>query len=576
MTITQCPPLVGPKGYLRAVPVAVLTLTLPLVGEGCVSDGADHVSENQSSITSTSLALGPECPAHTPAFWRANPAAWPVESLTIGSIRYTAPQLLAILETNGSLRVRLTQELIAALLDAASGTDSTRIAGTIADANTLLASTANPPHDFFGTGFQDLLRTIEDLARLAEFTSGQLTHTCAAPPGSCEAWGDVSLLVVGRDVVAYVGDYQFDGVNNTVSGSGISVLNIEGARVTPTVIPTPDTVDSCATNAFTGRTVCSSPTNVYLVSGTTLEATLTGGASHPPSSGEYNQGVMIDPIADQAVVGLATTPFLTANGAGFQFLDLGASPSFEPPIPPVALDAGASPGGLLDPFRHLVIDPTNSFGSVPPWQLIDVTTPRAPVTYLGGLQRGEMVGEDCSTGFVVSSFLPPAAQQSMQTLLYELPQVTFTPGSPSGTWSAPVGAGFLSETGNAGWGEFAVAQGTHMGIAAPKLASENSLYPIVALALPATAGTGTPALVDWVDCPFPFESVGPGPQGLTAYESPNTGHAMAVVVDIALTQVAVVDLTQMLDPTVVPRTAAGHGCAAGSLPASVVRIVSMP
>ena len=154
--------------------------------------------------------------------------------------------------------------------------------------------------------------------------------------------------------------------------------------------------------------------------------------------------------------------------------------------------------------------------------------------------------------------------------------MTFTPGSPYGTWSAPEGEEPLSETGDAGWGEFAVAQGTHTGIAAPKVSSDNGLYPIVALALPPSSGTGTPALADWVDCAFPFESVGPGPQGLTAYKSPNSGHAMAIVVDITQTELAVVDLTRMLDPVVVPRTAAGHGCAAGSLPPGVMRIVRMP
>ena len=39
---------------------------------------------------------------------------------------------------------------------------------------------------------------------------------------------------------------------------------------------------------------------------------------------------------------------------------------------------------------------------------------------------------------------------------------------------------------------------------------------------------------------------------------------------------AVVDLTKVLNPAIVPRTVAGHGCASGTLPASVVSFVSVP
>jgi len=42
------------------------------------------------------------------------------------------------------------------------------------------------------------------------------------------------------------------------------------------------------------------------------------------------------------------------------------------------------------------------------------------------------------------------------------------------------------------------------------------------------------------------------------------------------TKLAVVDLTQMLNPTIVPRTLGGHGCAAGTLPATVVSFITVP
>ncbi|HTT76597.1 MAG TPA: hypothetical protein VMF50_11550 [Candidatus Binataceae bacterium] len=42
------------------------------------------------------------------------------------------------------------------------------------------------------------------------------------------------------------------------------------------------------------------------------------------------------------------------------------------------------------------------------------------------------------------------------------------------------------------------------------------------------------------------------------------------------TYVAVVDLTQMLNTAVVPRTAGTHTCSAGILPLSVVSYVAVP
>jgi hypothetical protein len=64
---------------------------------------------------------------------------------------------------------------------------------------------------------------------------------------------------------------------------------------------------------------------------------------------------------------------------------------------------------------------------------------------------------------------------------------------------------------------------------------------------------------------------------VTAYQSPNgLKDAIAVLANRGATQVAVVDLTGMLDKTVVPRTAGGHACSAGVLPAAVVTVKAVP
>jgi hypothetical protein len=119
-----------------------------------------------------------------------------------------------------------------------------------------------------------------------------------------------------------------------------------------------------------------------------------------------------------------------------------------------------------------------------------------------------------------------------------------------------------------------VAQGTHTGI----VTGEFGGNAITSILLPAISGGGlTPAINDWLTC-----NIGSGfnngfdPHTVTAYRSPATGHAIAVLANAGATQLAVVDLTNMLDSTIVPRTLPGHACAAGPLPASVVRFISLP
>jgi hypothetical protein len=118
-----------------------------------------------------------------------------------------------------------------------------------------------------------------------------------------------------------------------------------------------------------------------------------------------------------------------------------------------------------------------------------------------------------------------------------------------------------------------VAQGTHTGA----LTGEFGGTHVTAFALPSTSGSGTPAFSDWVTCGIPptFTN-GEDPHTVTSYQSPNSGHAVALLGGQGATVLAAVDLTMMLDPTIVPRTVGGHGCVSGTLPPSVVRFVIVP
>ena len=116
----------------------------------------------------------------------------------------------------------------------------------------------------------------------------------------------------------------------------------------------------------------------------------------------------------------------------------------------------------------------------------------------------------------------------------------------------------------------AVAQGTHTGI----VSGEFGGNAITAIALPTTSGSGMPAIGDWVTCAIDGFSNGFDPHTLTAYQSPNGGDAMAVLTNGGATSLAVVNLTKMLNTTIVPRT--GNVCTDGTLPATVVSFIAVP
>jgi hypothetical protein len=117
-----------------------------------------------------------------------------------------------------------------------------------------------------------------------------------------------------------------------------------------------------------------------------------------------------------------------------------------------------------------------------------------------------------------------------------------------------------------------VAQGTHTGVVTGEFGGSS----LTAIKLPTTSGSGTPAISDWVTCSISGFSMGNDPHTVTAYQSPNGGDAIGLLANGGATELARVDLTKMLDPTTVPRTAGGHGCASGTLPAAAVSPISVP
>lgn len=399
------------------------------------------------------------------------------------------------------------------------------------------------------------------------------------PEGACQPSSSLSVLVTGTDVVSYIPKGAWGSAT-----PGVSVINIEGTSIVPTVILTPGAVNSCASNPVTGETVCvENGTAVHVISGTALVTPAAGIPSDGVGTVFFsggsctNCGVMMDSLNNKAAISMATA----AGVGGFQYLDLSGSPvfAFEPPFASMAPNLGGfaniSENPLIDPTRNLIYsaDENNNF------EIIDVTNTLAPLFFenpivvpSGGLL--DSTAADCATGIILAlaEFLGPS-----EVYIADISNPTFAPfvvGAP-GTWSAPsqvqtLSGSFLS----AGASGIAVAQGTSTGVVSGEFGGD-------AITLPATSGLGAvPAIQDWVTCRIPGNwSHGLDPHTLTAYQSPNSGNAIALFANLPPpNSVAVVDLTAML---ALSRNGADDVCDApdapgGFLPASVVSFVAVP
>jgi hypothetical protein len=294
-------------------------------------------------------------------------------------------------------------------------------------------------------------------------------------------------------------------------------------------------------------------------------------------------GVTVDPIHNLALIPVSAGQPGSLIGA-FQFLDLSAVP---PSLGPVRVSpaplrpplqgfprANISGGVLIDPFRNLLSSPAETGN----YEVVNVSTfpgafyennPFAPLTFLG------TAGEDCATGIAVTSVTTVGGNGGF--FVSDLSRATFIAGSP-GTWTAPSQVQDLGPVGGVG---IAVAQGTHTGVLLGSTLLPRP--PLTAIALPATS-TGIPAITDWVSCSIPGftqSAAGNLPQPVTAYQSPNSGDAIALLQDFTVnggvTTLAVVDLTKMLDINFVPRNPfTNHVCLSGTLPSTVVRLISLP
>jgi hypothetical protein len=72
----------------------------------------------------------------TPGYWKNHPAAWPVQTITVGGVTYTKDQAIAVLWSNGSDRtLTMFSSLVPAMLNVLIGNDGSCVSSTIEGAN---------------------------------------------------------------------------------------------------------------------------------------------------------------------------------------------------------------------------------------------------------------------------------------------------------------------------------------------------------------------------------------------------------------------------------------------------------
>ena len=136
--------------------------------------------EGQNCGTQTST-----CP-RTQGYWQANPDAWPVSSLSLGTQTYTKDELLRLLATpaRGDASVVLAQQTIAALLNIANGVDPTPVAGTLAHADALFSSFSGKLPYGVKSSTVTGQAMVADAVLLDQFNKGAGTGCFATPPSN--------------------------------------------------------------------------------------------------------------------------------------------------------------------------------------------------------------------------------------------------------------------------------------------------------------------------------------------------------------------------------------------------------
>jgi len=158
--------------------------------------GLDENGSPASDLTVTVSGLttsSTNC-TYTQGYWKNHEELWPVTSVTLGSVVYTAAQADIIFDesVSGNGLVSLAHQLIAAKLNIANGADPTAAAAAIAAADALIGALVVPP---IGAGYLHPSLTSTLTQSLDDFNNGVTgPGHCGNVPAEPKTWGGIKAL----------------------------------------------------------------------------------------------------------------------------------------------------------------------------------------------------------------------------------------------------------------------------------------------------------------------------------------------------------------------------------------------
>ena len=413
----------------------------------------------------------------------------------------------------------------------------------------------------------------------ADFTTNAGSCSLVAVTGSsavlnaCVAGSSMGVLLpkggAAGNVTAYVPKGYWSGTT-----TGVFTQNIEGTIGAFASIPTTHIVNSCSSNPATGQTVCvANNTDVYLITGNTLNTTLTSGSNTTASfsGGSCNNcGVALNANNNTAVINMGV---IGGTDGGAQVLNLNTN-TFAAPFP---MNQEVSENISVDPTRSLIL----TAGEGENFTILQIQPDGSLKEFASSWSTGienDSTAEDCSTGVGIT---PGEFTNSVG--LVNLNSITFA--SPNYTAPNAVATLATSYTFDAGLSGSAVAQGSgHLAVVTGEFGGNT----FAVLKLPPTPGTAVPALADYAVAAIPNNaacggafSAGFDPHTITAYTSPNNGDSYAVFAGYSgsvPTCLAVVDMSTVINPALSPRGGAGlqaHDISAANLPAAAVKFFAL-
>lgn len=169
-----------------------LTASQPYVGCAYASSGPTGTRSGYS--VNVVGSTNDELPCiKTQGFWKNHPEAWPVTSLTLGTVTYTQAQLLAIFgqPAGGNGLISLAHQLIATKLNIAAGANPGPIAATVAAADAQIGGLVVPP---VGGGFLAPGTTSGNTQTLDDYNNGKTNATCGTTAAKGSTWGRLKSL----------------------------------------------------------------------------------------------------------------------------------------------------------------------------------------------------------------------------------------------------------------------------------------------------------------------------------------------------------------------------------------------